>query len=113
MSEELKETKVEMVEMEMDLSEDTVTGLLEYAKVNILKDKDALINWAVNDILEEVVKTDGKILGDTDKLLMNKSYGSFAKDIEEGNVSKGGVNKAPTTPRPPAPVGQGGSGDVQ
>ena len=29
------------------------------------------------------------------------------KTIKEGKVSKGGLNKAPSTPRPPAPKGQG------
>lgn len=53
---EPKERKIEMVELELDLDDNVVAKLLEYAKVNILNDNTALINWAVNKILLEMVK---------------------------------------------------------
>lgn len=80
MSEELKETKVEMVEMELDISEDTITGLVKYAKENIINDKDALLNWAVTDILKQIVDTDGKILEDSLSDLDNNNN----KENEDG-----------------------------
>lgn len=49
-----KEKIVKMVEIEMDLDANIIKGLVQYAKVNIINDKDALINWAVNHILKLV-----------------------------------------------------------
>ena len=59
-----KEREVKMIEMELDLEEDTVTGLLDYARKNIINDEKALINWAANVILTEIVETDGECLKD-------------------------------------------------
>gem|GEM_PF-6163455 len=58
------EREVKMIEFEMDLEEKMVEGLIEYAKANMVNDTNALINWAVNDILKKVVESDGQILGD-------------------------------------------------
>ena len=57
-----KEKEIKMVEIELDLDEKIINGLITHAKTNILKDKKALINWAVNDILLQIVETDGKCL---------------------------------------------------
>ena len=90
-----KEKKVEMVEMELDLSEDTITGLLEYAKENILNDKDALINWAVNAILREVVETDGKVLEDNteDGPAIEYANGSKYWYLNGRELTQGDFNK--------------------
>lgn len=37
----------------------------------------------------------------------------MSKDIQEGKVKKGGVNKKPTTPRPPPPKGEGGRAFIE
>ena len=50
------EKEIKMVEIELDLEENTVTKLLKYARENIINDEKALINWAVNVILAEMVK---------------------------------------------------------
>ncbi len=57
-----KETEVKMIDIELDLDKDTVDKLLEYARDNILKDEKALINWAANDMLSQIVETDGECL---------------------------------------------------
>ncbi len=52
---EENEKIVEMVEMELEFDEDTVDYLINHAKENIINDKQALINWATNDILKQMV----------------------------------------------------------
>lgn len=54
-------------EIELELDDVVINKLVEYATINILNDKNALINWAVNDILKQVVETDGKILDKKEK----------------------------------------------
>ena len=61
------EKEVKMIEIELDLEEKTIDGLLEYAKINILNDRDALINWAANDILQKMVDSNGEILKEEEK----------------------------------------------
>ena len=61
------EKEVKMIEIELDLEEKTIDGLLEYAKINILNDRDALINWAANDILQKIVDSNGEILKEEEK----------------------------------------------
>jgi len=58
-----KEDKiVQMVEIELDLDEKVIDGLIEYALKNIKNDRNALINYAANKILKEIVETDGDCL---------------------------------------------------
>lgn len=47
----LKERDVKYVEMDLDMTEETYDLLVEYGKKNIIKDKQALLNWAFIDIL--------------------------------------------------------------
>ena len=64
MTEEAKNQETErdvvMKEIELDLDEEIIEKLLDHAKENILGDKDALINWAVNDILKQIVEENKK-----------------------------------------------------
>lgn len=57
--------KPKCMEFDMNLSKDEEDGLAEYGKVNIGADRDALIEWAVNDILRKMV---AEIGGDPSKL---------------------------------------------
>jgi hypothetical protein len=52
---EENEKKIEMTEIELEFDEKTVDYLLKHAKENIINDNEALINWAANDILREMV----------------------------------------------------------
>jgi len=56
--------EITMVEMSLDLSEEAIEGVVKYALENIKNDKNALINYGVNKILEEVVMSDGDCLKD-------------------------------------------------
>jgi len=51
-----EEKEVKFVEIELDLDQITINGLIEHATKNILNDKEALINWAANDILEKKIE---------------------------------------------------------
>ena len=62
-----EEREITMIEMEIDLDEKTHAKVLEYAKENILNDEKALINWAVNVMLSEIVETDGECLKQKEK----------------------------------------------
>lgn len=63
-----KDKIIKMVEMELDLSEDVIKGLCKYALKNIKNDKEALINYAANKILTEIVETKGKCLKSAGKI---------------------------------------------
>ena len=54
MIDELNEREVKMIEMELELDEDLIEKLVAHGKENI--DREALINWSVNDILKKVVE---------------------------------------------------------
>jgi len=56
--------EVTMIELELDLDNDIVKALIEYASSNIVNDDQALINWAVNDILKKVVEEKEKENGE-------------------------------------------------
>jgi len=63
--EEMKEAKekiIEMVEIELDLSEETVEKLIKIAREKIVNDRQALINYGANLILDKIVETDGECL---------------------------------------------------
>jgi hypothetical protein len=60
----MAERDVMMKEVDLELDADTVDHLIEYAKKNIVKDVPALINWAVTDILQQIIDTNGKVLED-------------------------------------------------
>jgi len=60
--EDVKEIK--MIEMELDLSEDTIQGIIEFALERIKNDKKALINYGVNEMLKEIVDTEGECLSE-------------------------------------------------
>lgn len=65
MNKENKENKdkiITMHEMELDLDQKTIDGLCEWALKNIKNDRDALVNYAVNKVLGEIVETDGECL---------------------------------------------------
>jgi len=49
-------------EIELDLEDHVIKGLCVYALREIKNDTQALVNYAANKILEEVVATDGKCL---------------------------------------------------
>jgi len=58
------EKSIRMVNMDIDLDEKVYNGLVDYALENIKDDKEALINYAVNKALGEIVRTDGECLKD-------------------------------------------------
>lgn len=49
------ERTVDMVEFDLDLSDDVKDMLVKYAKDNIDDDQDSLINWSVNKLLKDYV----------------------------------------------------------
>jgi len=50
-----KEKEIKLIEIELDLEQDIIDRLIEHAKKNIVNDKQALIDWSVNDILLQIV----------------------------------------------------------
>lgn len=52
------EKRVNYVSMDVEMNDATEDLLLQYAKKNIMQDKDALLNWAVTDLLRKYVKED-------------------------------------------------------
>jgi len=58
---EENEKIVEMVEFPIDMSEEEAEALCEKGLEWIKEDKEALINYAVNHILQEVVDKESKI----------------------------------------------------
>ena len=54
-------------EIELDLEEHVIKGLCEYALKEIANDTEALINYAANKILAEVIETDGACLKSSDE----------------------------------------------
>jgi hypothetical protein len=50
------EREVKMVEFDIDLDNDTREKLLDLARVQILEDEDALLNWVINKLLKEMVE---------------------------------------------------------
>lgn len=63
MSKECKEPKekiINMVEIEVDLEEATIERLIKLASEEILKDRQALINYGVNLALKQIIETDGE-----------------------------------------------------
>ena len=50
------ERPIEYVEMDFEISKSAERIFLNYAKANILKDKEALLNWAIVDILKKSVE---------------------------------------------------------
>lgn len=60
--EDLKEKDVLMKEIELELENDVVEGIVEFARSKIVNDKKALINYGVNKMLEKVVETKGSCL---------------------------------------------------
>ena len=56
----LKETNVPYVNLELDMDDKTRELLIQYAKNNILKDEDALLNWAFTDALKNFVDNKGE-----------------------------------------------------
>ena len=57
-----KDKIIKMVEIELDISEEVVEKVVEFALEKIKNDRNALINYGVNELLREVVETDGKCL---------------------------------------------------
>jgi len=57
-----KDKIVKMVEIEFDLPEETIEGLIKLAKDTIVNDRQALINYGVNYCLSKIVETDGECL---------------------------------------------------
>lgn len=53
-----KEKEIKLIEIELDLEQETIDRLIEHAKKNIVNDKQALIDWSVNDILLQIVTND-------------------------------------------------------
>ena len=62
--EEADDKIVMMHEIELNLAEDVIDGLCQFALDNIKNDKKALINYAANLVLERIVETDGECLKD-------------------------------------------------
>jgi hypothetical protein len=65
-NEKNKDKIVKMVEIEFDLPEETIEGLIKIAKDTILNDRQALINYGANYCLSEIVETDGNCLKEVD-----------------------------------------------
>jgi len=57
-----KDKEIKMVEIEMDLPNDVIEGLIQFATEAIKNDRQALLNYGVNKALEEVIKSNGKCL---------------------------------------------------
>ena len=58
----IKETPVEYVNMDAEFSGEAEQMILDYARENIFKDKDAMISWAVGDILQKQMDKYKKVL---------------------------------------------------
>ena len=52
-----KERKITMYEFDLELSDKEVSKLVMYGLKNIGKDKQALINWAINKLLKDFIET--------------------------------------------------------
>ena len=61
-NQECEEKDVLMKEITLDLDEDIIEKILEFARSKIVNDKQALINYGVNFILKEIVDSDGSCL---------------------------------------------------
>ena len=57
-----KEKEIKMIEIELELSDKVIDGVVEFAFETIKNDKQALLNYWVDKILEKIVETDGEIL---------------------------------------------------
>ena len=53
-----------MVEIELDLDKDLIEEIIGWASEEILKDREALINYGINLALKKIVETNGKCLKD-------------------------------------------------
>ncbi len=58
-----KDKIIKMVEIEIELNKETENWLVKYALKNIKNDKPSLVNYAINKILLEMIKTKGSCLG--------------------------------------------------
>ncbi|MFC1454138.1 hypothetical protein ACFLQL_03060 [Verrucomicrobiota bacterium] len=50
-----KERKIIMYEFDLELSDKEINKLVVYGKKNIVKDRQALINWAANKLLANFI----------------------------------------------------------
>jgi len=57
-----KDKIVKMVEIEFDLPEETIEGLIKIAKDTIVNDRQALINYGADYCLRKIVETNGECL---------------------------------------------------
>ena len=57
-----KDKVVKMVEIELDLEDDVIDGVVAFALEAIKNDRQALINYGVNKMLKQIIETDGKCL---------------------------------------------------
>jgi len=64
---EKTEKKVTMVEIKLELEEETVAKMLQYARENIVNDRQALINWGVTQALKSMIEKDKNNNGHKDK----------------------------------------------
>ena len=55
-----KDKIIKMVEIEIDLDEDMVDKVVEYALETIKNDKKALINYGANKLLEKMIEKEDK-----------------------------------------------------
>ena len=55
-----KDKIIKMVEIEVDLEEDTIEKITKFALETIKNDKKALINYGVNKLLEKMIEREEK-----------------------------------------------------
>lgn len=49
---------IKMVQLTLSIEKKLSEKLIRYAKDNIINDKEALLNWAINNILKEKIKNE-------------------------------------------------------
>jgi len=88
----------EMVEMELDLEESTIDCLVKYAVEGIKSDKQALLNWAVNDVLTRIINNEDEFVKIA-KVAKIAKKATKAKKAQAKKEKESGTKKTKKTKR--------------
>lgn len=61
-NEDWEERDIIMKEIKLDLEEDLIEKIIEIAKVNIINDRQELINYGINMALRDIIDSNGECL---------------------------------------------------
>jgi len=88
------ERKIEMVEMDILMSEEEMNKLYEAGMILIKDDKPEVVNYMINRALREVVEGAGKYLLLFEKM---KKYLDDENTLYNTYIDKGEIGQLPTT----------------